>query len=128
MRGIDFIKKRFDEINVQCIETAIVNINLNVLYDSYDSESEFKDELIEHLKDFGYKFSKRVSLKKICEDIMDRDSMEKFEEALARSTTPLSELEEWQSKRDYGNDSDVDIEINPMTEYDGFDIADESEN
>lgn len=129
MRGIDYIKKRFDTMSVECIEHAIANMNLDVLYAPYQSEQEFKLELVENLKDFGFEFSKQTSLKSICEAIMDRESMERYEEALAKSNGPLSELEEWQiASHNYGRDSEVDVEIDSMEQYDGFDIADESDN
>lgn len=124
MRGIEFIKKIFTPLDVKCIECTIVNFDTDVLNHIYDSEEDFKLELVEVLKEFGYKFSKRTSLKKICEAIMDRSLMEEMEEQNAKEDGPLSELEEWQLQNNSNNDSDVDIPISDMEQYDGYDIGD----
>lgn len=129
MRGIDFVKKIVTPYDVECIECTLVNFQLDVLYRKFDTEEEFKLELIECLKEFDYKFPKKTSLKKVCETIMNRSLMEEIEEQNAKDDSLLSELEEWQLTKGYNNkDSDVDIEINNMDQYDGFDIADESDN
>ena len=128
MRGIDYVKKYFGKWDTDCIECTIVNMQLGVLYDSYDSEEEFKHELTKSLKEFGYQFNKRATVKRICEVVMDRELYERMEEDNAKSDGPLSELEEWQLNNNQNNDTDVDISINDMDKYDGFDIGDATEH
>ena len=127
MLGIDFVKQHFVGLEAQCVEDAIANYDVEVIFRKFDTEEEFKLELIEILKEHGYKFPKRTSLKKIFMAISDFSKMEEYEERRAKEDSELSELEEWQLNG-AGNvpmDSDVDIAIDDMNQYDGFDIGDQ---
>lgn len=127
MFGIDFVKQHFGGVKLQCVEDAIVNYDVDVLFRKFETEEDFKLELIAVLKGHGYKFPNETSLEEICEEIADFSKFEENEEMRAKENSELSELEEWQLNG-AGNvpmDSDVDIAIDDMNQYDGFDIGDQ---